>query len=274
MPRYVLDESKNCAACPSNCQECERQGGESKCKTDRCDQGYALNSARTCTVCPSNCAKCDYQNNKAECSKCNSGYAINAQKGCSRCPDVTGILNCGMCTDADSTGKGKCLSCVSGFGLKDDAKECLPCSDLKDCVSCRDQALLCNKCSSGFLLTPDKLNCGINCYVCNRSSDCANDPVKAKENATLCVPALGQTCWMHRFEENKVIEHERGCFNSSDCSSRYSKGEYCQEANGKKECKQCCTGEKCNTKVLPGSASNVRFNIFTIMLFAVKQVFF
>ncbi|CAD5118963.1 DgyrCDS7634 [Dimorphilus gyrociliatus] len=273
--RYVLDDNKNCAACPSNCNKCNINNGEAKCES--CDSGYTLNTALTCTVCPSNCQKCEYKNNKAECMICHNGYAINAQKGCSRCADVTQVLNCDTCTNADSTGKGKCLSCVNGYGLKDDAKECLPCSDLKDCLNCRDQALLCNKCSSGFTLTPDKLNCGINCFTCNRSADCANDPKKSSENSTLCVPALGQTCWMHRFEENKVIEHERGCFNSTDCGSRY-KSEECQEANGKKECKKCCTTDKCNSQILPGTASHLTSNVLTILtvllLGVVRAVFY
>lgn len=93
------------------------------------------------------------------------------------------------------------------------------------------------------------------CYACTGSqTNCGND-ISGIGNSTDKVKIIDcgiGDCWAHRLQSGSSVTFTRGCSNET-CSASYE-NENCKTVEGKKECKKCCRGEKCNTWALDGNA--------------------
>lgn len=117
------------------------------------------------------------------------------------------------------------------------------------------------------------------CYQCNGTiDDCGfylTSQAIAHNNIQL-IDCGTNDCWASRTEINKEVTFSRGC--SVEMCTSYFTNENCQEANGRKQCKQCCKGEKCNNWFLDGkgAANSIQFltvlHIF-LLLFAYSMSF-
>ncbi|KAI0209770.1 hypothetical protein LSAT2_005508 [Lamellibrachia satsuma] len=243
-PHFELNDDV-CAACPANCLECSESNGAMVCST--CKSHYVVMDDKTCSACPLRCDTCSQTGGTITCDTCQSDYVMDKDKACKTCSEV--FEYCKTCTSADNDGKHVCNDCYPGFTLKDDKSACLSCDSLDNCGVCKDDALVCDTCSSGYTPNDDKNECGVMCYEC-KGSGCDS---LSNDKSSLCLINSGQGCWMEMVEVGDVKTHTRTCSNVT-CSSTYNE-EYCQEASGKKECKQCCSSNNCNNKVLTGAAS-------------------
>lgn len=67
------------------------------------------------------------------------------------------------------------------------------------------------------------------------------------------------SCSMFLKKRNGETTHERGCY-SSICNSVFHY-EFCQSANGIKECRECCFTPYCNSNLLNGNTYSVSTKI-------------
>lgn len=105
------------------------------------------------------------------------------------------------------------------------------------------------------------------CYSCSGNhSDCGNEISFLKnETAKLTLTDCGVgDCWAYRMEEGSTVTFKREC-SKEVCSPSY-KYENCKTALGKKICKKCCKGEKCNKWFLDGQAGVNSFKAFSNLI--------
>ena len=125
--------------------------------------------------------------------------------------------NCNSCGDVDSDSQvAECLSCGSGYLLKDDASECLDLSSL-DCPGTyvkgaddelvlvpgyEDRGAECTSCASNYVTTADKAVCTQYCYVCGDiTAGTFVDAAQCKSSGNTSVTERCDTgsCWVSGF---------------------------------------------------------------------------
>ena len=161
-----------CSECPANCRSCAT---EFMCSS--CEPGFYLNvpvtpapSLQNCLPCTPPCLVCS---NASTCQVCKGGYKLNSTGYCVECED--NFLICER-----NTG----IICKPGFFLTYRFLEgvfqqtCTACS--QGCLKCRQKnetAMMCQKCSSGLVLSSEGVcfQCDSvvsNCLVCDQNQQC------------------------------------------------------------------------------------------------------
>ncbi|CAD5111533.1 DgyrCDS836 [Dimorphilus gyrociliatus] len=243
--------SDDCGQCPKFCKECSYN---QKYECTKCYDRYAKASDGTCVPCPSNCETCTANADKTtRCTKCISkSFSLKTDGTCVPCSEAV-FANCATCGPTPSGGKAKCDMCSGGFTLQDDKLACVSCS-ITGCGMCA-HGRICSKCKSGFYLHNYDRECARKCFECKgNQADCGND-ISSTKNSTDKVKVIDcgiGDCWAYRTEISGTITFARGCSNET-CTSA-NENENCKTVNGKKECVQCCRGERCNTWALDGKA--------------------
>lgn len=109
------------------------------------------------------------------------------------------------------------------------------------------------------------------CYECSgNEADCGRDisvVLNNTEKIKIIDCGMGD-CWSYRMEDNGAVSFKRKCAYEK-CTST-NQDEVCKAISGKRECKRCCTNEKCNVWKLNGQASYISRNFF----FFIVLVFF
>ncbi|CAD5111530.1 DgyrCDS833 [Dimorphilus gyrociliatus] len=246
---YLSNE--DCGQCPKFCKECSYN---QKYECTKCYDRYAKASDGTCVPCPSNCEICTANADKTtRCTKCiSNSYSLKTDGTCSLCSEAA-FANCATCGPTPSGGKSKCDMCSGGFTLQDDKLACVSCLII-GCDMCA-HGRVCSKCKSGFYLHNYDRECARKCFECKgNQADCGND-ISSTKNSTNKVKVIDcgiGDCWAYRTEVSGTITFARGCSNETCTSS--NENENCKTVQGKKECVQCCRGERCNTWALDGKA--------------------
>ncbi|CAD5111535.1 DgyrCDS838 [Dimorphilus gyrociliatus] len=178
------------------------------------------------------------------CTKCISkSFSLKTNGTCVSCSEAP-FANCATCGPTPSGGKAKSDMCSEGFTLQDDKLACVSCSIIG-----------CGLCAHG------------KCFECRgNGTDCGNELSNVKEetaNVKLIDCGVGD-CWAYTTETLGSITFSRGCSNET-CSPLYE-NENCKAVPGKKECKQCCRGEKCNTWPLGAGGTGLIATCFIIKL--------
>lgn len=155
----------DCGECPQFCKECE-YNEKYVCK--KCIDKYAKASDGSCVKCPPNCDTCTVNSDKStKCTKCSSnGLSLQKDGTCRTCTNAA-FVNCATCGPELSAGKAVCLSCISGFTLKDDKSECLACS-ITNCLTCVHGSQ-CTQCKNGFYLYNFNRECARKGDICDIS---------------------------------------------------------------------------------------------------------
>jgi len=159
---YYLNDKGKCAPCPfgSSCSNCDSCAGKSTCdRCDSCGGTYQINGI--CQSCSSTLPNCSYCNNASTCWQCNTGYYLNSSKGCTKCS----ISNCDRCRDGQSASSPYCNRCLSGYFVNSSGN-CELCKKYdENCAAC--DSTKCLSCNSGYGLKNNKCEVNDNHFNCS-----------------------------------------------------------------------------------------------------------
>lgn len=254
-------------ACGTGCTSCSFDSATSKVVCTACAGGYYKQND-ACFACPAGCSACA---SATECTACLASFGLK-DKLCAAC----GVGECQTCKVPPGKTALECETCSSEFYLNtDDCGECP-----KFCKECTyNNMYKCTKCNDRYAKLSDGTcsPCPANCETCTANSDktirctkcssdafslqsdggqddCGNDIAGTKnETGKIKIIDCGiGDCWAYRYQVGATVTFARGC-SREICTSSY-RNENCKTIAGKKECKKCCKGKKCNTWELDGSA--------------------
>ncbi|ELP86252.1 serine-threonine protein kinase, putative [Entamoeba invadens IP1] len=196
----------DCKTCGDNCNYCNSQ------ECFQCASGYTLVKNGKA------CIDCSLPENDAECGRCPSDKYFDVKSfTCMSCKDF-----CSMCSTATN-----CLSCSTGYALKDPTNSESPCVKIENCAEGFTYGDHCERCNPSYYLSDGKCaKCGTDCAECIDVDTCTTCINSKKLAQGTCVDSIP-----HCFRSDNV----NGC---TACDEGYYIGEG-------SICTQC--GETCST---------------------------
>ncbi|KAH0576095.1 Cysteine-rich membrane protein 2 [Spironucleus salmonicida] len=212
-----------CKDCTGNCAIC--QDTVDTCLT--CEFGFTLENDK-CSACPNNCANCE--GDKNNCKICKEGFFAK-DNTCTKCDgNNTEQCRCGEavnCATCDSSNKGKCGNCITGY-KKADNETCSACADDYlmvgiACVKCNNNCATCSK-------TIKKCDTCANSHTMSINQTCEKDCKSTLTDGKACTADSIVECGA----SNQITACK--CSNAANCFKCHNKD--------KGKCESCMKGYK------------------------------
>jgi len=140
-------------------------GTNIRASCSQCASGYRLenNKCRICEI--SGCKNCTTDISK--CDECYEGQLKTVDRAIQSCDTKCGVENCAKCLLRD-----KCDSCMSGYFLSSDGKNCTSCTK-SNCDRCAISPQYCSRCKTDYLLDGEICTlCPYGCANCTDLNTC------------------------------------------------------------------------------------------------------